>query len=297
MKKLKIALLQISPCTSLEENLNKGIEFCKKAKQSGADIALFPEMWSNGYNIYDRPADAWLAEAIDADSDFVTTFGKLAKELDMAIAITFLEKHSGSARNTLTLFDRFGNNKLTYAKVHTCDFSVESNLVPGEEFYVAELNTHCGEVKIGAMICFDREFPESARILMLQGAELILVPNACPMEINRLSQLRGRAYENMTAIATCNYPAGVPDCNGASSVFDGVAYLPETDGSRDTCILQADSSEGIFVAELDLEQLRRYRSSEVHGNAFRRPEKYSALTETKLDEPFIRYERRKSNNM
>ncbi len=297
MKKLKIALLQISPCGSLEENLNKGIEFCKKAKESGADIALFPEMWSNGYNIYDRPADAWLAEAIDADSDFVTTFGKLAKELDMAVAITFLEKHSGSARNTLTLFDRFGNNKLTYAKVHTCDFSVESNLVPGEEFYVAELNTHCGEVKIGAMICFDREFPESARILMLQGAELILVPNACPMEINRLSQLRGRAYENMTAIATCNYPAGVPDCNGASSVFDGVAYLPETDGSRDTCILQADSSEGIFVAELDLEQLRRYRSSEVHGNAFRRPEKYSALTETKIDEPFIRYERRKSNNM
>ncbi len=181
--------------------------------------------------------------------------------------------------------------------MHTCDFSVESNLVPGEEFYVAELNTHCGEVKIGAMICFDREFPESARILMLQGAELILVPNACPMEINRLSQLRGRAYENMTAIATCNYPAGVPDCNGASSVFDGVAYLPETDGSRDTCILQADSSEGIFVAELDLEQLRCYRSSEVHGNAFRRPEKYSALTETKIDEPFIRYERRKSNNM
>ena len=77
------------------------------------------------------------------------------------------------------------------------------------------------------MICFDREFPESARILMLQGAELILTPNACPMEINRLAQLRGRAYENMLAIATCNYPAGVPDCNGGSTVFDGVAYLPE----------------------------------------------------------------------
>ncbi len=52
------------------------------------------------------------------------------------------------------------------------------------------------------MICFDREFPESARILMLKGAELILVPNACPMEINRLSQLRGRAFENMIAVAT-----------------------------------------------------------------------------------------------
>ncbi|MDE5973355.1 MAG: carbon-nitrogen hydrolase family protein, partial [Eubacterium sp.] len=73
---------------------------------------------------------------------------------------------------------------------------------------------------------------------------------------------------------------------------DGVAYLPETVGGRDTCVLQADGSEGVFVAELDLEQLRRYRSSEVHGNAFRRPEKYSALTETKIDEPFIRCEKR-----
>ena len=53
------------------------------------------------------------------------------------------------------------------------------------------------------LTAYDREFPESARILMLKGAEIILVPNACPMEINRLSQLRARAYENMVAIVTC----------------------------------------------------------------------------------------------
>ena len=95
---------------------------------------------------------------------------------------------------------------------------------------------------------------------MLKGAELILVPNACPMEINRLSQLRARAFENMLAIATCNYPVTVPDCNGGSSVFDGVADPPDMEGSRDTCILQADGREGIFVAQLDLEQLRSYRT-------------------------------------
>ena len=108
---------------------------------------------------------------------------------------------------------------------------------------MAELDTARGSVRVGAMICYDREFPESARILMLKGAELILVPNACPMEINRLAQLRGRAFENMTAIATCNYPDTVPDCNGRSTVFDGVAYLPELPGSRDMCILQAGSEE------------------------------------------------------
>ena len=288
ISKLKIALLQIAPCKTLEENLEKGIVCCRKAKERGADIALFPEMWSNGYNIYGRHFDEWKAEAISADSDFINTFGETAKELDMAVGITLLEKYENAPRNSLVLFDRFGKKKFVYAKVHTCDFDVERNLTPGDDFYVTTLDTAIGDVKVGAMICYDREFPESARILMLKGAELILVPNACPMEINRLSQLRGRAYENMTAIATCNYPETVPDCNGGSSVFEGVAYLPELPESRDTCILQADGKEGIYLAELNLEQLRNYRKREVHGNAYRHPKKYGLLTDTKISEPFVR---------
>lgn len=293
MSILKIALLQIAPCATLKENLNKGIFFCKKAKSLGADIALFPEMWSNGYNIYNRRADEWKKDAIDLQSEFIRSFGECAKELNMAIAVTLLEKFGDNPRNTVVLFDRFGKQQFAYAKVHTCDFSAERELTAGEEFYVADLDTACGIVKVGAMICYDREFPESARILMLKGAEVILVPNACPMEINRLSQLRARAYENMTAIATCNYPEAVPDCNGGSSVFDSVAYLPEFDNSRDTCILQADETEGIFMAELDLSQLRRYRESEVHGNAYRRPEKYKLLIDEKVEKPFIRCDKRK----
>lgn len=293
MEHLKIALLQIAPRGTLEGNLQKGIASCRKAKELGADIALFPEMWSNGYRIYDRSAAQWMAEAIPAGGKFVNAFGALAKELDMAIGVTFLEQYEGGPRNSMVLFDRFGQRKITYAKVHTCDFDVERSLTPGEGFYVAPLDTRCGEVKVGAMICYDREFPESARILMLKGAELILVPNACPMEINRLSQLRARAYENMLAIATCNYPGSVPDCNGGSSVFDGVAYLPELEGSRDMCILRADEAEGIYLAELDLNQLRRYRESEVHGNAFRRPQKYGLLLDSKIEPPFVRSNYRK----
>lgn len=292
MSILRIALLQISPCGGTEANLVKGLECCRKAKEMGADIALFPEMWSNGYGIFGRGFEEWSGEAIPADGEFVAAYGALAAELDMAIGVTLLEKYNGGCRNTLVLFDRRGERKLTYAKVHTCDFDIERYLTPGENFYVTKLDTACGAVKVGAMICYDREFPESARILMLKGAELILVPNACPMEINRLSQLRGRAYENMLAVATCNYPKDGTDCNGGSSVFDGVAYLPELEGSRDTCILQADGGEGIFVAELDLDMLRRYRESEVHGNAYRRPKKYSLLTSTEISPPFVRDDHR-----
>lgn len=288
MNVLKIALLQIAPTGTLSGNLEKGLDACRKAKEMGADIALFPEMWSNGYHIYDRPVEDWMAEAISADSDFINAFAAAAKELNMAIGVTLLEQYGSHPRNSMILFDRFGRKQFTYAKVHTCDFDVERNLTPGDDFYTTPLDTACGEVQVGAMICYDREFPESARILMLKGAELILVPNACPMEINRLSQLRARTFENMLAIATCNYPETVPDCNGGSSVFDGVAYVPELDGSRDTCLLQAGGQEGIYIAELNLDQLRNYRNEEALGNAYRHPGKYKLLIDTKIDPPFIR---------
>lgn len=293
MNKLKIALLQIAPTGSLDGNFKKGIEYCRKAKDMGADVALFPEMYSNGYDIYTRPAEEWVKDAISVDSEFVKAFGLLANELDMAIGITLIEKCESGPKNTIVLFDRHGKNVITYAKVHTCDFSVEKALTPGEEFFVADLDTAIGKVKVGTMICYDREFPESARVLMLKGAEIVLVPNACPMEINRLSQLRGRAYENMIGIATCNYPETVPDCNGHSSAFDGVAYLPELEGSRDTCILETGGSEGIYIAEFDMDMLREYRMSEVHGNAYRRPDKYIIITDTEKTEPFIRSDYRK----
>ena len=167
MRPLKIALLQIAPCGGLEENLEKGIRACREAKKMGADIALFPEMWSNGYNIYGRPAEEWKAEAVPSGGSFVRSFQRLAGELEMAIGVTLLEEYAGGPRNTLVLFDRFGERKLVYAKVHTCDFDVERELTPGEDFYVCALDTACGEVKVGAMICYDREFPESARVLML----------------------------------------------------------------------------------------------------------------------------------
>lgn len=292
MNQLNIALLQIAPTGSLEGNLEKGIAACRKAKAMGADVALFPEMWSCGYDICEPPVEEWICKAIELDSEFMAQFQALAAELDMAIAVTLLEKHEPKPRNTIVLFDRFGVQKLVYAKVHTCDFGAEKDLTPGDDFFVTDLDTEKGVVKVGAMICYDREFPESARLLMLKGAEVVLVPNACPMELNRLSQLRGRAFENMMAIATCNYPATVPDCNGGSSVFDGVAYLPHWEGFRDMCILQADEDEDIYMAQVDLDLLREYRSCEVHGNAYRRPQLYYALIDETVNEPFIREDKR-----
>ena len=275
---LKIALLQLLPEGDMFAQLAKGTTACKTAKLMDADIALFPEMWNTGYTL---PQDSAAQDAlsVDADSPFIRAFQRAAGALQMAIGITFLERHAPKPMNSILLFDRNGAECLHYSKVHTCNFDMEKVLSPGDGFAVSDLDIGRGTVKVGSMICFDREFPESARILMLKGAEVILAPNACPMEINRLSALRTRAYENMLSVATCNYPKGHPDCNGHSTVFDGVAWLRDAPGTRDMCILEAPEEEGIYLAEIDMDQLRSYRASEVMGNKFRHPDRYGILAD------------------
>jgi len=294
MSKIRIALLQLlSGGYDQAANQAKGHEYCRMARQLGADIALFPEMWNIGYQLPDsglpEQVATWQQHAIARDSDFVNSFRKLAWDLDMAIGLTYLEQWPGGPRDSLCLIDRHGEIRLTYAKIHTCDFDMEVGLTPGEDFGVCELDSAAGPVKVGGMICFDREFPESARILMLKGAELILTPNACELETNRIGQFRTRAFENMMCVAMANY--AIPQENGRSAAFDGIAFK-ET-GSRDTCLVQADGHEGIFLAELDLGLLRAYRANEVWGNAYRKPRHYDSLTSLAVEPPFVRLNARR----
>jgi N-carbamoylputrescine amidase len=294
MSILKVALLQLlSAGNSQAANQAKGAQFCRQAKQLGADIALFPEIWNIGYQFPDAsdPGQValWNFQAIDAHSDFVVFFQKLARELDMAIGLTYLERWETAPRNTLSLIDRHGEISLTYAKVHTCDWDREAALTPGDGFSVCDLDTAGGPVKVGAMICFDREFPESARVLMLKGAELILTPNACELESNRIGQYRARAFENMLGVAMANY--AMPQENGHSVAFDGIAF--DENGSRDTCLVEADGREGVYLAEFDLDRLRAYRLNEVWGNAYRKPGRYGILPSPAVEMPFVRPDARR----
>jgi len=295
MGTLKVALLQMASCGNDQDaNLSKGDEFSRRASLMGADIALFPEMWNIGYTFYD-PAQpdahkAWKAQAISREDAFFMHFRQLAKELKMAIALTYLERWDGDPRNSVSIISHHGEVLMTYAKVHTCDFGIESSLTFGDDFYVCNLPINNDEVKIGAMICYDREFPESSRILMLKGAEIILTPNACGLEINRISQFRTRAYENMLGVAMTNYAA--PQNNGHSIAFDGIAF-DEKGSPRDMLAVEAGEKEGIYIAEFDIDKLREYRKHEVWGNAFRKPERYSMLINPEIKEPFIRMKARR----
>ncbi len=298
MGTVRVALLQMVSCgADIAANLAKGEAFCRRARAMGADIALFPEMWSTGMTFFDPHEEGarqrWQALAISRDDQFITRFRALARELEMAIALTYLEKWNGAPRNTVSLIDRRGEIVLTYAKVHTCEFDIECALTPGDGFPVRALDTEQGEVKVGFMICYDREFPESARVLMLAGAELILTPNACELDEPRLAQFKTRAFENMVGVAMTNYAA--PQNNGHSVAFDAAAYAlcagaaPTEDGAaRDTLIIEAGEQEDIFIASFDMDSIRAYRARETWGNAYRRPRLYSLLTASEVEPPFMR---------
>jgi predicted amidohydrolase len=282
---LHIALLQLAGAGyDRAASLARGLGACRDAAARGAHVAVFPELWSTGYAFSDGDLEHWRAQAIAADDPWVLAYADLAGELGMAIAVTYLQRTPAGPRNVVTLFDGTGREVLTYAKVHTCSFDLpEQALVPGEEFPVASLRTAAGDVDVGALICFDREFPEAARAVALAGAELLVVPNACALEQNRLGQVRARAFENMVAVAVCNYAApasrpGAAEENGHSTVVDPIAF--DADGrSRDTRVFEAGKAEGVYVVDLDLVALREWRRREVWGSRCRRPGTYGALVD------------------
>ena len=285
MSSLNVALLQLrSPGADPDRATCEGEKACREAAQLGADLALFPEMWQIGYAGWDdlettRGSDEALAT--EADGSFVSHFCALARELEMAIVITYLQRWNGDPRNAATVIDRHGRKVLTYAKVHTCDFSSEAVLEPGSDFPVVDLELKDGTVRVGVMICYDREFPESARLLMLGGAEIILTPNACPLDEDRIGQFRARAFENMVGVAMANYAAadlrsdGRDPYNGHSVAFSGICY--GDNGHLEQRLVEADEGEGVFFATFDLDALRGYRKRQTWGDAYRKPATYKAL--------------------
>jgi N-carbamoylputrescine amidase len=295
---LNVALLQLeSPGPDPARALHAGADACRRAAALGADVALFPEMWQIGYGRCPRDREgraAWLARAAPSNGPFVGRFRALARELRMAIVVTYLQAGPGAPRNAATLVDRTGTPVLTYAKVHTCDFDTEIELAPGSGFPVAVLDTAAGPVHVGMMICFDREHPESARALMLAGAEIILTPNACVLDAERIGQARARAFENMLGLAVANYATPVPlppddpgHCNGHSVAFSGICY--DAHGAPlDHRLVEAGEEAGIFLATFDLDALRAYRAREPWGGAYRKPGAYGRLLAGASDPVFAR---------
>lgn len=276
---MKVALLQLTPGVNPDENFEIAQKAIQEASENNADLVLLPELWTIGYTSpedYAGGKPAWHDAALRISDAGFKRYQELASGHVIAIAFPYLEKDDEERYfNSIALIDRRGEVVLGYRKAHLVHLNWEKDtLSAGNVFPVAGLDTNSGIVKIGSMICYDREFPEAARILMLHGAEIVLVPNACYLDTNRLDQFRGRGFENMTGMAMTNYPAGRGSFNGRSVAYDG---MREKGVDYDSTLVIADDKEGIWYANFDMDRLRAYRLVEQWGSKFRRPELYKDI--------------------
>lgn len=268
MSMFTIALMQLNPLTSPSDNLKKSIHYCEDAKKKKAHLILLPELWQLGYD--QRRLNA--SHSLKSNHPFIEAYRQLARRLKIAIGVTYLANKNNTPYNQLTVFDAKGDRILDYAKVHVCDFvgGTERSLAAGDEFIVQPLTFPEGSVSLGAMICMDREFPESARTLSLKGAEIVIIPNACPIATcdtlgdARIAGLRAMSYENLIGVAMTNYPA--PSQDGHSCAFDNLGKP----------LVMANKKEGVWLAKFDLHALREVRQKEwgCRGAPARRPEVY-----------------------
>ncbi|MGI5895502.1 MAG: carbon-nitrogen hydrolase family protein [Oscillospiraceae bacterium] len=290
-KLFRIALVQKS-AVPLDErkNLRLAVKACREAKQLGADLVLFPEMWSTAYAFPEREDEAavrnWYSHATPETGEYVETLRQTARELELGVCATCMSEGDPAPQNTAYLIGPDGTLLLKYSKVHTCDFGSEGLLLPGNEFRVCDFPLpDGGSVALGVMICYDREYPESARILMLKGAEILLVPNACDMNHPRLAQLSTRAFENMVGVAMANYPG---ELHGNSCAYSPVVFSKSGVAVDNTIAMAGHTEETICMAQFDLEELREYRSRECWGNTYRKSGAYDKLLTDEVQPPFRR---------
>lgn len=281
--KLKVAMVQYDANEpNIDFNTKVAMKYIKEVKKSGAGIVLFPECFLTAYCCPDIVEELLPLEELENDSEFigwcnsavteeeehVLQIRKLAKELQIGVVITAFTKGEKYPQNTAFIIDRNGDIILKYSKVHTCDFDWERYLESGQEFKVCKFDG----VNIGVMICYDREYPESARELMLQGAEIIFNPNCCGGMEPRLKELSVRAMENMVGVAMANPPA--PGM-GRSAAFNPMVWGENGEVLDNTIIVAEEFFEGIVYAEFDIDVIRKYRENEDLGK-FRKPRAYKS---------------------
>lgn len=272
----KVAILQQrAQHRAYQSNTDTIIAQMAAAGRNGADILLLPEAFITGYELPIR-----YEEALDVQNPYIDRLCAAARQYHIGVVATALTKGHLRPRNTAYVINRDGEILLKYDKVHTCDFADESCLECGDGYYVCDFHG----IQLGIMICYDREYPESARVLMMKGAEIILLPNDCTSMKPRLECLSTRAYENLVGIAMAN-PNG-PDA-GASCAFDPRCW--DDAGCIDNTLLVADElTEGLFYADFDIDGIRDFRSREMMGNTFRKVHAYGPLLDGEIKPPFIR---------
>lgn len=264
---MKLAVAQVIVSDSKNENIKKAKDYAEKSNKDGVDILVFPETF-----MVDCPSTSTTKLADVAESmngPFVNEMKAIASGRNIYLLFGMYEKKEGEnkrAYNSIVLLNRQGEIVHKYRKTHLYDAFVhkESNrVIPGtEEFPVVE--TDIG--KIGLMICYELRFPEISRKLVLEGADIIIVPTAWvagDMKDEHWSTLlKARAIENTTYVAGANQ---------IGNIYSGTSMIYDPMGVR---IASAGEEEALIIAEIDIERTDRVREK-LPCLKNRRPELYT----------------------
>jgi len=244
-------------------NTETAIRLIRQAASQGAQVVMTPEVALTGF--VGGEAERRMAESIPGPS--TETFSRLARELGIYVLVGLSELREGEIQNAMAVLQPSGALMGVMRKVHINRYETGGGWRNGSEFPVWTFTTSTGEMTAGIMICYDRETPESARLLMLQGADVIFNPLACgcpTADIHRCL-LRTRAFENEVFILVVNHAA--PRHNGHSMAIDFEGDI----------VQELEEGEGVLLYEVDLDVLNARRAEGIYGLHHRRPELYGPL--------------------
>jgi len=246
-------------------NTATAVGLIREAAGRGAQVVVTPEVALTGF--VGGPAERAMAEPIPGPS--TETFAALARELNVHIMVGLSELRDGEICNAVAVIDRSGTLLGVMRKVHINRYETSGGWRNGSAFPVWPFRTGTGEMTAGVMICYDREVPEAARLLMLQDADVIVNPLACrcPTEDIHRCLLRTRAFENELYVFVVNQAE--PRQNGHSMCIDFGGDI----------VAELGEAEGILLHEVDLDALADHRANGIYGKHHRRPELYGPLCE------------------
>jgi predicted amidohydrolase len=255
-RNLKIALIQQHATQNKDDNLKPGIEAFEKAAEQGAKLIAFAELGLT-YFYPQHPSkgkadNLKLAETIPGRT--TKKFAELAKKWQVVIVLNLFEKSGDKTYDSSPVIDADGSLLGVTRMVHIFEapcFHEKGYYTPGDGKQLV-YDTSVG--KIGVAICYDRHFPEYMRVLGLQGAELVIVPQAGavgewpPGLFEAEMQVAG--FQNGYFTALCNR-VGKEDC----VMFEGKSFVTAPDGR---IIAQAPAMEDhILICEIDLDEVKR----------------------------------------
>lgn len=267
---LMVGLLQIeSKLGEVEANVRHGIEMIEQAASQGAQIACLPELFSTGYNIdLLGPRFVDLAEPLDGPSVRALREAAAANHIGVVAGLALTGDVPGVVYNAAIFVDAEGELREVFAKTHA--FGLERMYFRSGSAYRV---LRAAGASIGLLICYDAGFPEPARLLMLQGAEVIFVPSAWRIQDKDLwdVNLAARAVDNLLYVVGVNRVGQEGDLR-----LFGNSRVVHPRG-RDLCAAVLDH-EQVLVCQLDLDEVVRVRR-EVRYLMDRRPELYGPLAQ------------------